>query len=70
MTTVDISGPDGNAFSVMSVVTATMRQLGYSPDEIEIVMDEMKASDYDHLIATANDTLTGIIEFVDCREGR
>lgn len=66
MITVDISGPAGNAFSVMTVVTTTMRKLGCRPYEIKNIQSDMTSSDYDHLIETANNALIGVVEFVNC----
>lgn len=44
---IDLTGPDGNAFVLLSRASSLSKQLGLNGVEI---MDEMKAGDYENLI--------------------
>lgn len=44
---IDISGPEGNAFSLLGTARAFSKELGL--DE-EAIQEEMKSSDYENLI--------------------
>ena len=46
--TIDLTGPDGNAFYLLGIARKTADQLGMNPEE---VTEEMKEGDYDHLVA-------------------
>ena len=50
---VKLSGRDGNAFAIMGECQKAARQAGWSAEQIKVVMDDMKAGDYDHLLQTA-----------------
>lgn len=50
--TVDLSGPDGNAFVILGKVNDILRQFGYDEEAIGEVMKEATSSDYDHLLET------------------
>jgi hypothetical protein len=50
--TLDLEGIDGNAFSLMGAFKAQARREGWTPLEIETVMQECMSSDYDHLLDT------------------
>lgn len=45
-------GLDGNAFALMGAFQREARRQGWEKDEIDIVLDECKSGDYDHLLAT------------------
>jgi len=49
-TTIDLTGPDGNAFYLMGTACNLMKQLKFTPEEADGVLDEMKSSDYENLI--------------------
>lgn len=44
---IDLTGPDGNAFSLMGYATRFGKQLGYDTNTI---IGEMTSGDYDHLL--------------------
>lgn len=46
---IDLAGPQGNAYCLMGIAQSAAKQLGMDADAI---LDEMKASDYDHLVQT------------------
>lgn len=51
--TVQLTGIDGNAFSIMGAVKQGLRKGNVPAEEIKAVMDEMMSGDYDHLLVTA-----------------
>lgn len=50
---VQLSGIDGNAFSIMGTVSKALRRGGVPKDEIDDYMKESMSGDYDHVIQTA-----------------
>lgn len=44
---IDLTGPDGNAFNLLSVAKKLSLHFGYNPDEVQF---EMMCGDYEHLI--------------------
>lgn len=52
---IDLTGPDGNAFVLLGLANRLARQLGYSREEINDLINEMKGSDYEYLIQTFDD---------------
>ena len=61
-TVIDLTGPQGNAFYLLGFAANLMRELEFTPEEAEGVRDDMRSSDYEHLI-TRFDYYFG--EFVD-----
>jgi len=47
---IDLTGPDGNAFSLLSMARSIGKKLGMSYTEIENIIDDMMESDYENLI--------------------
>jgi hypothetical protein len=45
---IDLTGPDGNAYALMSYATRFARQLNLDATQIR---EEMMAGDYEHLVA-------------------
>lgn len=45
-------GLDSNAFSLMGAFQRQARKDGWTPEEIQSVLDEAKSGDYDHLFST------------------
>jgi ribosomal protein S9 len=49
--TMDLDGPDGNAFAIMAAVSKALRNAGATKEELtQYSMDSM-SGDYDNLIA-------------------
>lgn len=46
--TIDLSGPDGNAFFLLGYAKDLCGQLGKNPD---VVIEKMESGDYDNLVA-------------------
>ena len=49
---LNLIGVNGNAFMIMGVFRKQALKEGWSNDEIQLVLDEAKCRDYDHLLAT------------------
>ena len=49
---LDLTGPDGNAYVLMSYARKFGKQLGYDEDLIERIIDEMMLTDYEGLLHT------------------
>lgn len=52
---VVLVGTDGNAFSILALCRKAARKAGWSDEQWEKVSSEMKAGDYDHLLAKAQE---------------
>jgi len=65
---LDLSGPDGNAFSVMGLAKNLANQLGYTEEEKQQLMDDMKSSDYDNLIQIFNDKFGDFVDIYGYKE--
>ncbi len=50
---VKLVGEDGNAYSILGRCREAARKAGWSAEKIAQVMNEMRAGDYNHLLATA-----------------
>ena len=49
---IDLNGPEGNAFCLLGTAMSLCKQIGISSERTEEIVDEMKSSDYEHLIQT------------------
>jgi len=49
--TVDLTGPDGNAFVLLGMARNFAKQLEYNVEDIEALHTDMTSSDYEHLIS-------------------
>ena len=54
---VQLSGEDGNAFSIMGRVMKAMRRAGISKDEIDKYKAEATSGDYDNLLQVTMTTV-------------
>jgi len=52
---MELVGLDSNAFSLMGAFRAQARREKWTPEEIEKVLTECMAGDYNHLLATLMD---------------
>ena len=48
---IDLSGPQGNAFYLLAAARDLGKQLKKSDEEIKKIQDDMRSSDYAHLIS-------------------
>jgi alanine-alpha-ketoisovalerate/valine-pyruvate aminotransferase len=49
---IDLTVPQGNAFFLLGTASKLGRQLGWDKDEIEILLRQMRNSDYENLVNT------------------
>ena len=49
---VKLSNTDGNAFALMGKVSGAMRKAGVPKTEIDQMLEEATAGDYNHLLST------------------
>lgn len=47
---VELSGQDGNAFSILGRVQRAMRDAGIPEDQVKAYLAEAQSGDYDHLL--------------------
>lgn len=47
---MELVGLDGNAFNLMGQFQKNAKRQGWSKEEINMVLDECKKGDYDHLL--------------------
>ena len=50
--TVQLTGEDGNAFSIMGRVGKSLKRAGVSAEEVAKFYKEAQSGDYDHLLQT------------------
>ena len=60
--TIDLSGPDGNAFFLLGYAKKLARQLDKDP---ETILNDMKYSDYDHLLDVFEREFGSVISFIN-----
>ena len=56
--TVLLVGTDGNAFNVLGLVLAALKEIGASPAERAVFLKEATRGDYQHLLRTAMQWVT------------
>ena len=49
---VDLTGPQGNAYYLLALASKLSRQLRYDTHRTELILDEMRLSDYEGLLHT------------------
>ena len=49
---VELTGTDGNAFSIMGAVSLALKRGGVSREERDRYFEEATAGDYEHLLTT------------------
>lgn len=49
---LDLTGYNGNAFALLGAFKKQAQREGWTAQEIALVINEAKSSDYDHLLAT------------------
>ena len=50
---VKLVGQDGNAFMVLGLCKQAARKSGMDKEQVDTIMEEMMAGDYDHVLQTA-----------------
>lgn len=49
---INLSGPDGNAFALISRARQYGRELGFPPAEVDAIVQEMRSGSYEDLLQT------------------
>lgn len=49
---IDLTGPQGNAYVLLSLAGTLGRKMGYTARQIELIQDEMRLADYECLLQT------------------
>ena len=62
MRTINISGPDGNAFALMGYAQTFAKQLGIDSKPIN---DDMMSGDYDNLLYVFKNNFSDVVELVE-----
>ena len=62
---IDISGPQGNAFELMSIAERIGRQLNIPSGKIEEIRRKMKSGDYDNLLKVFHREYGSVVELYD-----
>ena len=64
MITIDRESPQGNAFYILGVAQQLMRQKGFSTQDADAVIEEMKSGDYDNLCSVFEQTFCDEVELI------
>jgi hypothetical protein len=64
MIVIDRESPNGNAFNILGVAVQLMREKGYTSEEAEAVLEEMKSGDYDNLCSVFEQTFCDDVELI------
>ena len=51
---IDLTGPNGNAFVLLSLASRLCKKIGYDQDHEERILDEMRLTDYEGLLYTCD----------------
>lgn len=62
-TTINIDGPDGNAFVLLGLAKRFLKQLGKGEDDIETILTEMQSGNYDNLLIVFQRELGEYVDF-------
>ena len=54
--TIDLTGPQGNAYFLLGCVKTLGKQLGFDDSRIKKIVEEMKSGDYENLITVFDNT--------------
>ncbi len=58
---IDLTGPQGNAFYLLGTAKNLAKQLNYSKEETEKLLNEMKSSDYENLLRVFDDNFGSFV---------
>jgi hypothetical protein len=61
---IDLNGPQGNAFYLLGTARDLAKKLQYSERMTEDIINDMKSSDYEHLIKTFDNHFGRYIDLV------
>ena len=58
---IDLTGPQGNAYSLMGTAKRIGKQIGMSDSYINEMLDKMMSSDYENLIKVFDDEFGSVV---------
>ena len=61
---IDRSGPKGNAFYMLGVAQQLMREKGFSSEDAQSILDEMKSGDYHNLCSVFEQNFCDDVELI------
>lgn len=64
MITIDLSGPQGNAFWLLGYAEKLAKQLSWDQQSIDDMIEEMKSGDYDDLCSVFSQNFCDYVELV------
>ena len=59
--TIDLTGPEGNAFKLIGTAKRLGRQLDMSAEYIDEMVDRMRSGDYENLIKVFDDEFGSVV---------
>jgi len=62
---LDLVGLDGNAFALMAAFKFAARRQGWTGEEVNKVLDQMKGGDYNHLLCVLMDNTESVEAYDD-----
>lgn len=65
MITIDLNGPQGNAFWLMGYAQKLAKQLNWDQQSIDDMIEEMKSGDYDDLCSVFSQNFCDYVELVN-----
>lgn len=61
---IDLTGPDGNAFSLMGFASQWYKQMGRPKEDYEKLQTEMMSGDYENLVSIMDREFGSIVTFL------
>jgi hypothetical protein len=58
---IDLDGPDGNAFVLLGIARNLATQSGYSIEEIQKLIDDMRSGDYEYLLEVLDEHFGAVL---------
>ena len=58
---IDLTGPQSNAFYLLGTAQNLAKQLNYSKEQTEKLLNEMKSSDYENLLKVFDDNFGSFV---------
>ena len=65
MLTIDLAGPQGNAFALMGLVKQLGKQLHIDKDKIDTIIEDMMSGDYNHLLEVFQENFGHVVELIN-----
>jgi hypothetical protein len=63
--TIDLAGPDGNAFFLMGLADDWLKQMGHTPDDRRKFLNRMQESDYNRLLDVFDEQFPNMATFLN-----